>query len=163
LFDTRAITATKVVRLERLVADQAAVGPAEPPALSSNQPVGFELLAVLETETFTTVTVGIARSIPTWPNRTAPPRTPITTTSGCGLLHSSVRHGKFGLASLGLTVAGGRLTLPSASKRLVQLDHGGELVPRDRGEVQLRAEELALGVEDVELGGEPTLVAESGQ
>ena len=43
MFDTRAITATKVVRLERLVADQAAVGPAEPPALSSNQPVGFEL------------------------------------------------------------------------------------------------------------------------
>src|SRR6266568_954045 len=80
-----------------------------------------------------------------------------------GLLHSSVRHGKFGLASLGLTVAGGRLTLPSASKRLVQLDHGGELLPRGRGEVQLRAEELALGVEDVELGGEPTLVAESGQ
>src|SRR6266404_502979 len=72
-------------------------------------------------------------------------------------------HGKFGLASLGRTVAGWRLTLPSASQRLVQLDGGGELVPRGRGELQLRAEKLALGVEDIELGGEPPLVAESGQ
>src|SRR6266850_4543618 len=56
---------------------------------------------------------------------------------------------------------GVRLTLPSASQGLVQLDDGSELVPRGRGELQLRAEKLALGVEDVELCGEPTLVPES--
>src|SRR5205807_3216421 len=72
-------------------------------------------------------------------------------------------HGKFGLASLGRTVAGWRLTLPSASQRLVQLDGGGELVPRGRGEVQLRAEELALGIEHLELRGQSTFVAESDQ
>ena len=47
------------------------------------------------------------------------------------------------------------LTLPSAPQSLVQLDHGSELIPRGRGKVQLRAEELALCVEDLKLRGEP--------
>src|SRR3989442_3494781 len=55
--------------------------------------------------------------------------------------------------------AGWRLTLPSTPQRSVQLDHGGELIPCGRGELQLCAEELALDVKDLELGGEPTLVA----
>src|SRR5882724_8169176 len=58
---------------------------------------------------------------------------------------------------------GVRLTLPSASQGLVQLDDGSELVPRGRGELQLRAEKLALGVEHLELCGEPPFVAESDQ
>lgn len=58
-------------------------------------------------------------------------------------------------------MAGWRLTLPSAAERFIQLDHGGELVPRGRGEVQLR--ELALGIEHLKLGGESPVVAESGQ
>lgn len=49
--------------------------------------------------------------------------------------------------------------MPSASQRIVQLDDGGELVPRGRGELQLRAEELALGVEHLELCGESPFVA----
>jgi pyruvate formate lyase activating enzyme len=46
--------------------------------------------------------------------------------------------------------------LPSASQRIVQLDDGGELVPRGRGELQLRAEELALGVEHLVSDGNTT-------
>src|SRR5262249_12695939 len=57
----------------------------------------------------------------------------------------------------------GGVTLPSSRQRLVHLDHGRELIPRGRRELQLRAEELALSVEDVELSGESSLVAESGQ
>lgn len=45
----------------------------------------------------------------------------------------------------------------------MELDNGRELIPRGRGEVQLCAEELALGVEDVEVRGETPLVAESSQ
>src|SRR5258706_16436432 len=56
-------------------------------------------------------------------------------------------------------VAGCALILPSAPQRSVQLDHGGELIPCGRGELQLCAEELALDVKDLELGGEPTLEA----
>jgi hypothetical protein len=37
-------------------------------------PQALSCLAVLETKTLTTVMVGIARSIPTGPNRMAPPR-----------------------------------------------------------------------------------------
>src|SRR2546430_3448182 len=55
--------------------------------------------------------------------------------------------------------AGFGLPLPSAPQRSVQLDHGGELIPCGRGELQLCAEELALDVKDLELGGESTVVA----
>src|SRR5207249_11918294 len=51
------------------------------------------------------------------------------------------------------------ISLPSAPQRSVQLDHGGELIPCGRGELQLCAEELALDVKDLELGGESTVVA----
>src|SRR5438034_11130945 len=55
--------------------------------------------------------------------------------------------------------AGFGLPLPSAPQRAVQLVHGGELIPCGRGELQLCAEELALDVKDLELGGESTVVA----
>src|SRR5438128_9943976 len=56
-------------------------------------------------------------------------------------------------------LAGCARILPSTPQRSVQLDHGGELIPCGRGERQLCAEELALDVKDLELGGEPPLVA----
>src|SRR3989442_12908840 len=55
--------------------------------------------------------------------------------------------------------AGFGLPLPFAPQRSVQLDHGGGLVPRGRGERPLCAEELTLGVKDLELCGEATVVA----
>src|SRR3989442_11873023 len=55
--------------------------------------------------------------------------------------------------------AGWGVTLPSAPQRPVQLDHGSKLIRRGRGELQLRAEELALDVKNLELAGETTLVA----
>src|SRR5206468_9607993 len=67
------------------------------------------------------------------------------------------------LVSFDTVDAGCGLTLPSAPQRPVQLDHGGELIPRGRGELQLRADELALDVKDLELGGEPPFVAQSDQ
>src|SRR5438132_1261148 len=67
------------------------------------------------------------------------------------------------LVSFDTVDAGCGLTLPSAPQRPVQLDHGGELIPRGRGEIQLRAEELALDVKNLELAGEPTLVAKRDQ
>src|SRR6266540_2922152 len=63
------------------------------------------------------------------------------------------------LVSFETVDAGCGLTLPSAPQRPVQLDHGSKLIPRGRGELQLRAEELALDVKNLELAGETTLVA----
>src|SRR2546427_7720327 len=55
------------------------------------------------------------------------------------------------------------LRSPSAAQRLVDLHDRGQLIPRRRGQIDFRGEELAFGVEDVEVRSDPIGVSEVGK